>query len=117
MVIIEQPELHLHPKAQSALAEIVASSVSRGVQVIVETHSSLFLLGLQTAVAKGALQSEHVRLNWFSTSDAGHTRIRAGTVDERGSISGWPSDFMDVRLDAEAEFLEAVEQNLAAGDN
>ena len=113
IVIIEQPELHLHPRAQTRLASIAATAIARGVRIIVETHSSLFLLGIQTAVAKGQLKNSDVALNWFSTNEAGHTKISRGQVSEFGSIGTWPSDFMDIGLEAESAFLDAVELRLA----
>ncbi|MCH8960196.1 MAG: AAA family ATPase, partial [Bacteroidetes bacterium] len=51
LVYIEQPELHLHPRAQTALAEILADAAKRGVRVVVETHSPLLLTAIQTLVA------------------------------------------------------------------
>ncbi len=55
MVFIEQPELHLHPRAQVAMAEVLAKAAKRGVRVVIETHSSLLLLGVQSLVAEGIL--------------------------------------------------------------
>lgn len=111
-IIIEQPELHLHPRAQTKLAEIIVSSINRGTRVVVETHSSLLLLGIQTAVAAGALEPSKVALNWFTTNEKGYTRISQGMVDQLGSIGQWPTDFMDVRLDAESSYLDAVEKHI-----
>lgn len=112
-VIIEQPELHLHPRAQTKLADIIVSAVNRGVRAIVETHSSLLLLGIQTSVARGQLSQAKVALNWFETNTNGYTRITQGEVDGLGAIGNWPTDFMDVRLDAESAYLEAVENQVA----
>ena len=52
MVYLEQPELHLHPRAQVALAEIIAEIANTGVKVILETHSPLLVLTIQTLVAE-----------------------------------------------------------------
>lgn len=111
-VIIEQPELHLHPRAQTKLAEIIASSINRGARIMVETHSSLLLLGIQTAVAEGILEPSKIALNWFTTNENGYTRISQGKVDNLGALGQWPTDFMDVRLDAESSYLEAVENRI-----
>ena len=53
LVYLEQPELHLHPRAQVALAQVLADAAKRGVRVVAETHSSLLLLAVQTLVAEG----------------------------------------------------------------
>src|SRR5262249_33496584 len=46
LVYIEQPEIHLHPRAQTALAEVIADAAKRGVRVVIETHSDILLLGI-----------------------------------------------------------------------
>lgn len=117
IVIIEQPELHLHPRAQTRLADVIVDASKRGVRVIVETHSSLLLLGIQTAVANGRLEHHDVALNWFATNESGHTKVTVGEVNPFGSFGNWPTDFMDVGLEAESEFLNAVESKMAHGKN
>ena len=51
LVYVEQPELHLHPRAQCALASMLADTARRGVRLIVETHSALLLLSVRTLIA------------------------------------------------------------------
>lgn len=63
LVYLEQPELHLHPRAQSAMAEVLADAANRGVRVVAETHSSLLLLGIQTLVAEGKVSPEIIKLH------------------------------------------------------
>ena len=58
LVYIEQPEIHLHPRAQMAMAKILADAANRGVRVVAETHSSLLLLGIQSLVAEGKLSPD-----------------------------------------------------------
>ena len=65
LVYIEQPELHLHPRAQYGLARIMAETAKRGVRVVVETHSALLLLRVRTLMAKGDLDPDLVKLHWF----------------------------------------------------
>ncbi|NDJ76979.1 MAG: AAA family ATPase [Chloroflexi bacterium] len=109
LVYVEQPELHLHPKAQVALAGIIASAAKRGVRVVVETHSSLLLLGIQTLIAKKELDHQLVKLHWFELDDEGCTQITSTDVDETGRYGDWPEDFGDVDLNAQSDFLDAVE--------
>src|SRR5262249_45447559 len=66
LVYLEQPEIHLHPRAQVAMAQVLANAANRGVQVVAETHSSLLLLGVQSLVAEGKLSPDKVKLHWFS---------------------------------------------------
>lgn len=110
LVVLEQPELHLHPKAQLALAKIIARASLRGVRVVAETHSHLLLLGLQTLIARGELAPDLARLHWFERNrDTGMTQIRGGAFDKQGAFSDWPVDFGDVALSAESDFLDALE--------
>ena len=111
LVYLEQPELHLHPRAQYALAEILTRTAKRGMKLVVETHSALLLLQVQTLVAKGDLDPDLVKLHWFSRNpEDGTTSIRSADLDENGAFGGWPEDFGDVELKAEGAYLDAVEE-------
>jgi hypothetical protein len=79
LVYIEQPEVHLHPRAQIAMAEILANAAKRGIRIVVETHSALLLRGIQTVVANGSIIStEDVILHWFERDIVdGITKIRS----------------------------------------
>jgi hypothetical protein len=108
LVYIEQPELHLHPRAQVQMAHLLAAAAKRGVRVIAETHSSLILLTVQTLVAEGAISPEEVSLNWFERDAKGATQITLAEVDENGAYGPWPEDFGDVELTAQGAYLDAV---------
>ncbi len=112
LVYIEQPEIHLHPRAQLALTQILARAAVRGVRVVIETHSALILLGLQTAISDQAnpLTSADVALHWFSLKRGGETRVRSGELDECGAYGDWPEDFGDIQLLAESDYLNTLEQ-------
>ncbi len=111
LVYLEQPELHLHPRAQTRLAGVLAEAARRGVIVVAETHSALLLRSVQTLVAKGGLSPELVKLHWFHRrAKDGATEIDSTDLDDRGRFAPeWPEDFDDVGLDAEREYLDAVE--------
>jgi hypothetical protein len=113
LVYIEQPEIHLHPRAQLAMAEILADAAKRGVRVVAETHSSLLLLGIQTLVAKGCLAPELVKLHWFSRGEDGCTVVNSKDLDAKGAFGDWPEDFGKTELQAEGEYLDAVEKSFA----
>ena len=113
-VYIEQPEIHLHPRAQRAMAQLLADAAKRGVKVVVETHSSLLLRGIQTIVAKRGLPKEYVKLHWFTRrSEDGLTIINSINLDKNGAFGEWPSDFDEVELAAESDYLDSVERNFA----
>lgn len=107
-VYVEQPESHLHPRAAYGLAKALARAANRGVRVIVETHSSLLLLHVQTLVSRGELEPESVGLHWFSLDEDGFSKIDFVQPDEHGRVGEWPEDFADVELSAHSEYLQSV---------
>ena len=111
LVYVEQPELHLHPRAEYRLAQFLAETARRGPRLVVETHSALLLLHLRTLIARGELESDLVKLHWFARDPAdGTTSIQTADLDREGAFGAWPEDFGDVDLHAEASYLDAVEQ-------
>lgn len=112
LVYIEQPEIHLHPRAQRALATIFAEAAKRGVIVIVETHSALLLRGIQTLVAKDELLPGLIKLHWFQRDPSGATKITSADLDNAGAFGDWPEDFDDVELASDNEYLSAAEAKL-----
>jgi hypothetical protein len=108
LVYVEQPETHLHPRAQFALAQILASAAKRGIRVVVETHSSILLLGVQTLVAEGSLEPNKVKLHWFQREKDGRTIVRSADLDEAGAFGDWPEDFDDVSLQTQSRYLDAA---------
>jgi hypothetical protein len=110
IVYLEQPEIHLHPKAQLAMARVLADAANRGVRVIAETHSILLLLGIQSLVAKGELANEKVVLHWFQRSkEDGCTEVKSADLDESGAFGDWPEDFAETELKAQSDYLDAAE--------
>lgn len=113
LVYVEQPEIHLHPSAQRALASVLAEAAGKGVIVIVETHSALLLRAIQTLVAKDELPPELIKLHWFQRDNkSGRTSIASADLDESGAFGDWPEDFDEVELSADNEYLSAAEAKL-----
>lgn len=93
-VILEQPEIHLHPLAQAELADaIVHAAIHRGVQVILESHSEHLLLRLQRRIAEGGVKAGDAAL-YFCEMRNGASAIEALDLDEYGNIRNWPDKFM-----------------------
>lgn len=111
LVYIEQPEIHLHPRAQGALASTLAAAAERGVRVVIETHSATLLLAVQTLVAEGKLASDKVKLHWFTRLEDGVTSIASTDLDAAGAFGDWPEDFATVALDLESRYLDAAESH------
>lgn len=114
MVYIEQPELHLHPRAQTRMANSLADAARLGVRVVVETHSSLLLTSIQTLVARRELSPDLIRLYWFQRDPrTGVSEVTPALLDENGAFGDWPEDFDDVVLSTDKEYLDAVESRIA----
>ena len=112
LVYIEQPEIHLHPRAQANLAPILVDAANRGVKVVVETHSDLLLTRIQTLVAEGLISQDKVNLNWFQLREDGITQMYSTQLDETGSYGDWPVDFSEITLAEDDRYLTAAESRL-----
>ncbi len=113
LVYIEQPEIHLHPRAQTAMAQILADAANRGVKVVAETHSSLLLLGVQSLVAEGKLSPDKVKLHWFKRRlEDGVTEVSSADLDKAGAFGDWPEDFSSAEMDADMRYIHAAEARL-----
>ena len=106
-VLLEQPEIHLHPSAQAGLADVIINAVlHRKVQVVLESHSEHLLLRLQRRMAEEAITADQVRL-YFAKPEKGASVLDPLQIDEYGNITNWPDRFMG---DA---FTETAEAELA----
>jgi len=110
ILYVEQPEIHLHPRAQVAMAGLLADAAKRGVRLIVETHSSLLLRSIQALVAKDELSPDLVKLHWFTRQADGATRVDSADLDGNGAFGDWPEDFGAVELETESRYLDAVSE-------
>ncbi len=113
LVFLEQPEIHLHPRAQRRLAGVLRDAVERGVITVVETHSAILLRELQTQIASGNLRKEDVAMHWLTRNEQGETTVTMAELDDDGAYGDWPEDFDDTELEAEQAYLDAVEKREA----
>ena len=112
-VIIEQPELHLHPAVQQNLADLFIGAAKsretgrdRNVQFIIESHSEHFLRRLQRRVAEGIISNEDVAVYFCDGGGAG-SRITPLQVDLYGNILNWPEGFFGDQITDIAEMQKA----------
>lgn len=101
LFIIENPEAHLHPKAQSSLGEFLGYVASQGVNIVIETHSEHIINGLRKAIFLNKnLSSESINIYFFKGFEGGHLKYEEILTDEKGNLSSFPIDFFDqVRQD------------------
>jgi predicted ATPase len=121
VVWMEQPEIHLHPRVQSNLADAFICAVQagedgepRGTQLIVESHSEHFLSRLQRRVAEGQIRKEDVAI-YFVTREGQLAQLEALQLNDDGEIENWPEDFFgDEMADVAARMRAVQERRLRA---
>lgn len=92
-ILLEEPEIHLHPLAQSVLAELfVEVSKERNVQFIVETHSEHLFRRMQTLMARGTASTDDCAMYFIEKGEKG-AEIRELKIDEFGRLTNWPDKF------------------------
>ncbi len=114
IVLLEQPELHLHPNAQSALADLMLHAAEkRGLQLIVESHSEHLLRRLQRRIAEAEqtfARPENIKMYFCAPSEEGSTICQV-EVDKYGQIANWPPNFMgDISGDLHEMLKAALDQ-------
>ncbi len=99
LLLVENPEVHLHPAGQAAMGEFLAEAATAGVQVMIETHSDHVLNGIRRAVRSGTLPSDDVALHFFSPRredrTAGEPQVQSPILGADGNLDTWPEGFFD----------------------
>lgn len=104
LLIIENPEVHLHPKGQALMGEFLAEVANTGIQIIIETHSDHVLNGIRRAVkSKKALNSD-IAFYFFNNRAFNDSQVISPQIDENGRIDHWPNGFFD-QFDKDISFL------------
>lgn len=96
LLLIENPEAHLHPKGQAMMGDLFARAASCGIQVVVETHSDHVLNGIRVAVHNGRLNPDNVQLHFFQRREQdGQSQVVSPQIDREGRLDQWPDGFFD----------------------
>ncbi len=95
ILLIENPEVHLHPAGQALMGAFLAEIAASGTQVVVETHSDHILNGIRRAVKGGVLPHELALLHFFRQPDGRLDQVVSPTLDAAGRIDVWPEGFFD----------------------
>lgn len=95
VIVIDSPESHLHPSAQSQMGRILAMMAGAGVQIIVETHSDHLLNGVRLAVRDKVLLPDDMRIHFFSGPDGANHGVTTPVISGGGEIYEWPEGFFD----------------------
>ncbi len=97
LLLVENPEAHLHPAGQSAIGSFLAQVAGDGVQVFVETHSDHVLNGIRVAVANGAaaLREDQAVIHFFRAEDNAEAVVESLELRQTGQLTRWPVGFFD----------------------
>jgi predicted ATPase len=100
IIIIENPEAHLHPRGQSRMGKLISEVANAGVQVFVETHSDHVLNGIRVATKNNKIEADKVKIYYFDRSDESYKQYHATKayqlkLDQNGNIDKWPDGFFD----------------------
>lgn len=116
-LVFEEPEIHLHPLAQSSLADLFTDvSQERGIQFIVETHSEHLFRRMQTLMAKQKVSSLDVSMYFVERSE-GKTDLRALDVDMFGRVKNWPEGFFGDAIGETREQARLFFERQNSGDS
>lgn len=95
IVLIENPEVHLHPAGQALMGQFLTDVARAGVQVIVETHSDHVLNGIRRSVRAGKLPPDQVAIHFFRPRSVDAAQVISPQLDSAGNIDAWPEGFFD----------------------
>ena len=98
LIIIENPEAHLHPSAQSKIGKLLAHAAQNGVQVIIETHSDHVLNGIRVATKEGKIDTSKTLIHFFNSvrDDVSNNQTKITfAIENDGGVERWPNGFFD----------------------
>ncbi len=108
LILLENPEAHLHPRGQSKMGELIALAANCGIQIILETHSDHVLNGIRKAVRHQKLDAQNVQIYYFERylkKGQPITEIISPKIYQDGGIDKWPDGFFD---QAENDLMELL---------
>ena len=95
VVVLENPEAHLHPKGQTELGKLIAATAHSGCQVVVETHSDHLFDGVRIYAKYNPGFAPKVNINWCKLDKNLNTSIESPQLSHNGKLSFWPVGFFD----------------------
>lgn len=98
LLIIENPESHIHPRGQAELGKLMSLAAMNGVQIIVETHSDHIINGIRVAVKEKIIDKNKALIFYFEKivrSDEQYSKITNIEIDRNGELSEYPKHMLD----------------------
>jgi predicted ATPase len=114
-ILMEQPEIHLHPTVQAGLADVFVDAIkTRKVQIVLESHSEHLLRRLQRRIAEKQFPYENAVLYFCEMVD-GHSRLKHLDIDLMGRITNWPDGFFGDEFGEMAATTKAIQERKMKG--
>lgn len=110
LVIIENPEAHLHPKGQSYLGRLIQRTAEAGVQVIIETHSDHLLNGIRVAARLSENYIAGSSRVFFVSPGEDQSNVEPIDIGDKGELSNWPSGFFDQQAEDIRTLMKGVDR-------
>ena len=95
LMLIENPEVHLHPAGQALMGQLLAEAAHAGIQTIVETHSDHVLNGIRRSVKSEHILADEVAIHFLRQRSPDAAQVLSPTLDSSGNIDVWPEGFFD----------------------
>ncbi len=95
IILIENPESHLHPKGQTAMAELMARAAACGAQIICESHSDHIINGVRVCVKEQVVNKDDVTIAYFNKDSSLNTVASIIQIDKNGNLDDYPSGLID----------------------
>lgn len=95
LLIVENPEVHLHPAGQALMGRFLSEVAASGVQVLLETHSDHVLNGVRRAVRDAVIPGQDVALHFFRGRGSDGAQVMSPRIDASGNVDFWPEGFFD----------------------
>jgi predicted ATPase len=112
LVLLENPEAHMHPRGQTRLGQLAARAAAAGVQVILETHSDHVMDGVRIEVREGRVKAEKTAFHYFER-DGARASVVSPLLTSDGRLDQWPPGFFDQHDDNLAQLLAPIPVPLA----
>ncbi|MBW7869248.1 MAG: DUF3696 domain-containing protein [Ignavibacteriales bacterium] len=98
IIVIENPESHIHPRGQAELGKLISLASSTKAQLFIETHSDHILNGIRVAVKENLVDKQNVNILYFdkvTTDREQYSRVKSIQVDKNGTLNEYPNNFLD----------------------
>ena len=95
LLLIENPESHLHPKGQTMIAQLISSAAENGCQIICESHSDHIINGIRVCAKQKRISNKKIGIAFFSKNGNQETTVTPISMDTNGNLSDYPAGLLD----------------------